>query len=395
VCLGLVDRRKDKGFSQEQLELGKVNSIVVFPTVRPAISAMSDHVIDDYVAEDPVDNPHDVDVPPTHLLPPPVEQTYPDYIVQAILRQHAQRTQQEQAEQEQPEQAQNIQHAQQPMSKIKIAPPPRYIESVDLPLDTWLFRMQEYLGNMANTTEGIRTAASYMDGNAAIWWQSVVTSARAMGQEPFDLWEEFTGALRQYLCPGFTVKEDALTKILNHHQGSKSVSSYVAEFTNLKTRCGITDQGMLQHLFTNSLEPTVQYEVSKGQPNNLASAIHLAMKYEVMVNRLNRNHRQPRQQQQQAHQQQPQSRYQQPRQQQQPHRQQQQPRQQQPRAQTAAPRTNGAVPMEFDAMVMPGPLTDEERQRLFAEGGCYRCRAPGHTQFQCPRNNYQGNDNRQ
>lgn len=281
------------------------------------------------------------------------------------------------------------QHASQTNHRIKIAPPPRFTGSADLPLDTWIFRMREYLGVHADTSDGIRTAASYLDGNAAIWWQSIATSARANSQEPFELWEPFASALREYLCPGFTVSDDALRRLLNLRQHTLTVSTYVSDFTNLRTRSNIADEATLQHLFVNGLEPVVQFEVSKGKPTNLAMAIHLAMQYEVMANRLGHNNRPARQQ----HYQQPaQPRYQQPRQQQQQHH---QPRQQQPRQPPPQPaaRGNGPIPMDLDAIQLPPPLTEGERLRLRDVGGCFRCRQIGHTKLNCPW--YQGNGPRQ
>lgn len=305
---------------------------------------MSEHVINDYVEETTGQ-----------------EDAYPAEVVQAVLRQHG-----------------NSSH------RIKIAPPPRYTgAAADVSLDTWIFRTFEYLGDHANTSEGIRTAASYLDGNAAIWWQSIAISARALGQEPFDIWDEFAEALREYLCPGFTVAENALRRLLNHRQNNMSVSDYVSEFTNLRTRSGIRDEATVQHLFINGLEPVVQFEVTKSQPNNVAAAIHLAMRYEIMVNRLGQQRPSrplPI----------PPPRYQPP-----PRPQPQRPPQQQlPRPLPPLPvRANGPVPMELDNIQMPLPLTAAERTRLRDIGGCFRCRQVGHTKWNCPMN--QGNGPRQ
>jgi len=268
----------------------------------------------------------------------------------------------------------------------KRAPPPRYNDSGAIQLETWLFRMKKFLGPDANGLEAIDTATSYMDGNAAIWWQSVCTAANGAGLEPFESWDDFADGLRNYLCPGFSASDDAMTKLLNLRQHQKSVPEYVAEFTNLQTRAGLNDPKTLQHLFINGLEPEPQLHVTTHEAVNLAQAIHFALRHDISMNR---NKQRTRQRPHQAAAQPPR---------------QQAPRPQAPRPQAtrtpfrpqqAAGRHNGATPMDLDVLSMPEPLTPEEREYLRDNDGCFRCRELGHLQYNCPWNSAPGNASRQ
>jgi hypothetical protein len=291
----------------------------------------------------------------------PVED-YPPEVVNAILRQYLGR------DNKRPHVA-------------KRAPPPRYNDSGTIQLETWLFRMKKFLGPDANGLDAIDTATTYMDGNAAIWWQSVCTASNDLGMEPFATWKEFADGLRSYLCPGFSASDDAMTKLLNLRQHQKSVTEYVAEFTNFQTRAGLNDPKTLQHLFINGLEPEPQLHVTTHEAANLAQAIHLALRHEISVSR---NKQRARQRPHQAAVQ--------------PH------RQPAPRPPTARPsfrpqqpagRYNGATPMDLDVISMPAPLTHEERELLREQNGCFRCRGIGHSQYNCPWNTASGNANRQ
>ena len=244
------------------------------------------------------------------------------------------------------------------MHSLKIAAPPKFSGSKsDLPLDTWLFKARQYVGDRANSTAGINVAASYLEGSAGIWWQSVVTSSNAF---PYATWSAFAEALRERLCPGVSVVEDATTELVNLRQGKRDLKTYIEEFTNLRTRSGRFDEATLKLLFINGLEGAFQFEAKKARPDSLEEAIALALNYDEMLRRAGK----PRTPAYYTYRPAGAARPAQP-------------------LPAAAPR-DGVVPMEVDALRARGPLTEEERDELRRTGGCFRCRMPGHTQHTCP-----------
>lgn len=250
-----------------------------------------------------------------------------------------------------------------PAATARSAAPPRYTGNErELPLDTWLYRAHQYVSSVQDPLQRINVAATYLDGNAAIWWQGHVVRDGDNYVHPYQTWSEFADALRRHLCPGITIVDDAIIRLKTITQGTKSISDYILEFNNTRTRAEVPDTEYCGHMmylfFISGLNPDIRFEIQKAQPKDLQQAIQVATQLEGLRRQLNKaTNSRP-----------------------QPVRQQYAPAAKSP-APPPPPSRPQVTPMDVDAI---GRLSEQERDELRRNGGCFRCRQYGHVQRNCP-----------
>ena len=235
--------------------------------------------------------------------------------------------------------------------ELKSQPPPVYTGNEnELTLDTWLFSMREYLDEQADTERGIKIAGTYLGGSARSWWKGLVTHAHQLGEAPFADWNDFADAIRRHLCPGIAYPDEALIKLHLLRQGSRTITQYIVEFTELRILAEFNDERALRLFFISGLNSEAQFELKKAKVDTLQGAIELATQYEELQRQTRRQPRPPSKQ----------------------------PFVPANRQASFTSRNTGPAPMELDVIRQ---LSIKELAKL---GRCFNCRDVGHLQEDCP-----------
>src|SRR5271154_1051431 len=162
----------------------------------------------------------------------------------------------------------------------KVSKPPTYDGKTRDPsrIHSWILRMEDYL-DLTRCPEGdkSRVAATYLQDNAFIWYNSVIES---IGTDSHYSWDEMKVQFRQYFLPP---NADALwfDKWDQIHQ-STSVQQYVAEFKQIRTHLPHLPETYILNHFVRHLKREIQKKVELQQPSTLEDAISLADRIDVL-----------------------------------------------------------------------------------------------------------------
>ena len=162
----------------------------------------------------------------------------------------------------------------------KVSKPPTYDGKTRDPsrIHSWILRMEDYL-DLTRCPEGdkSRVAATYLQDNAFIWYNSVIES---IGTDSHYSWDEMKVQFRQYFLPP---NADALwfDKWDQIHQ-STSVQRYVAEFKQIRTHLPHLPETYILNHFVRHLKREIQKKVELQQPSTLEDAISLADRIDVL-----------------------------------------------------------------------------------------------------------------
>jgi len=217
---------------------------------------------------------------------------------------------------------------------------------------------------ISDDAERLRYATCLLRGPALRWWRDMPEEKRPL------TWVDFTQRLIAYFIPA-GAEVTARSQLSRLFQRS-SVADYTDRFRAICINIPSMTDAEKKNAFTLGLKSDVRRQVAFSNPATFEEAVALAARIDDILFQEGRrdNRRLP-------------------------------PLRSTGGASTsAAPTNSGPVPMDLNA-VQPGDnntrlgkLTDSERERLRANGACFRCRQPGHMSSQCPLRNQQGNGQR-
>jgi hypothetical protein len=191
--------------------------------------------------------------------------------------------------QQQLQQQQQQQQQQQPFSSFRPRPPhPQPFRGVvGSAVDTWIRSIEiqlEYYkgipGSFANERDQIAFAASCFTEAALMWW----TSNQLHSQ--ISTWQQFKQVVLQRFQP-IEAGLQARQRLYTLKQGTnQSVTSYVEQFQRLLTP--ITDMGEADKInyFTHGLKPQIYAKVVERKPQDLQTAMSLAIEREAISNHI-------------------------------------------------------------------------------------------------------------
>lgn len=222
----------------------------------------------------------------------------------------------------------------------------------------------------------VAIAGSLLRGNAAIWWQRVVSEAADIGvAENQCTWEVFMELIRQAFRP-VNFKARARDKLAKLRQRT-SVADYVAQFSALAFEIPDLGEAEKNDRFFRGLKPQIATEIAiKGDPETFEELVRMAERIDALRYRSFQLDK---------------------------------PKFFQNRsiiANTAfqPPANGGPTPVELGSVMRAtdsshkrryNPLTPELRQQLIKEGKCFYCRQPGHTALACSTKKQRPNGQRQ
>lgn len=258
-------------------------------------------------------------------------------------------------------------------------------------LRNWIFASRRYLQLVgASQDEEVLVASTYLEGKASLWFQTWYDVALASSSTAFVAWDVFVAALRSAFSP--PNHQYHLRERLANLAQKGSLADYVAEFRGIRLELEISDSEALDR-FIRGLRPYTQGQIHLYAPETVIKAIEIADKIEASYLASRRAAA--------------------------PHtpsrlsagpsrlaygvgatvppRASPVPRTAMTNYATAMPSSSssragavnpgvypggGPAPMAIDA-ARPVKLTNEERERLRAQGSCFRCRRPGHFAPAC------------
>ena len=245
--------------------------------------------------------------------------------------------------------------AQPTLVPLKSAKPETYHgvhEASNLTPDTWLFQMKQYIElHHHDPDDAIPFAATYLQGNALLWWRKLTHIPST--------WDAFCDALTKEFQPidATRAARNTLANLVQTH----SVSEYTAAFRILALAIPDLSLAETLHHYTFNLKPKTRMEVEICNPTTLEEATHIANLYDTIAF----NTKNPYQ---------PNTTY--------------LPANQMPTLRQTQTSTT-AIPMDLSAVAalvtkrLP-KLTPAEYDHLKATGGCFRCRQRGHLAQNCP-----------
>ena len=216
---------------------------------------------------------------------------------------------------------------------------------------TWLFQLRQYfrLWPTMGNSEKIHYAVTLLRAHAMNWWEQQEQRIRLGNSETIDTFEKFEREITKQFG-GFDTVERARDTLASLRQVS-SVEAYVRRFRETLLLLGADNylDSDMCHRFILGLKPWIQRLVKIEAPGTLDEAMQMAERIDRV-------------------------------------------RVADP---TRTPRPNHAdsshtTPMEIGAVTPGRPkyrkLTDQDRQRLMENHGCFYCRKPhaGHTSRNCP-----------
>jgi hypothetical protein len=216
-------------------------------------------------------------------------------------------------------------------------------------LEPWLFQVERYCEMAPVPAEDqVKFAGGLLEGNPASWWLAV---HQDIEEKPVnEQWEAFRTQIKAHFQP-INTAVDARTRLDQLRQRT-SVLIYNTEFREIMLLLPNMHEEDRIYAYLKGLKPAVANQVAMQQPTTLIVAQSLAtttdtIQFQHMPRRPTFNHRpvdRPT-----------------------------------PRAEYRGP-----APMDLDAI---GKLTNDERERLRKNGGCFRCRKTGHLARDCTMSN--------
>jgi len=154
-------------------------------------------------------------------------------------------------------------------------PNPFYGKRGEKPL-LWTSRMQSYL-QLANVpaTQHVATAASYLEGNAAIWWQVLSMDQTRV---PTD-WKTFVDLLRKQYEP-LESSEDARRKLRRLTQ-TGPVSDYIAAFQSLMASIPDMAEADQKLYFCDGLKSRTRDEANRNYNSSLAEIMAAVQRFDA------------------------------------------------------------------------------------------------------------------
>lgn len=162
----------------------------------------------------------------------------------------------------------------------KVSKPPTYDGKTRDPsrIHSWILRMEDYL-DLTRCPEDFksRVAATYLQDNAFVWYNSVIESR---GVDLHYSWDEMKVQFRQYFLPP---NADALWfDRWDQIRQLTSVQQYAADFKQICTHLpGMPETYILNH-FVRHLKREVQKKVELQQPSTLEDAVRLADRIDIL-----------------------------------------------------------------------------------------------------------------
>ena len=235
-------------------------------------------------------------------------------------------------------------------------------------VDNWLFSINQYLkacGQDLSDQVKVDFAAAQLRGPANIWWRTVQERAARDPAQGISTWATFSEKLHGQFKPINTrrVARDKLARLTQ----TKSVAEFAHQLRILSLDIpGITEEEQLDR-FIRGCRPAISMELEFKEPATLEEAIRLAERMDEVRYRTSRFHH---------------DHY----------------------VPWPASRQEEPTPMELGSMSQFAPrgnqpsrstgfhhpprtrLTAEERQKLWDENRCFKCRRTGHVALACPEN---------
>jgi hypothetical protein len=226
--------------------------------------------------------------------------------------------------------------------RVKIPAPSKYNGKRDPEaIREWLYEINNYSAFFEFTdAKKLVLITYYLEGTAAAWW-----TQKCLSETIPATWVLFETQLRDEFLPKNHVKLTR-TKLHNLRQVT-SVASYSAAFRRLLLNLPTIDEATMVHHFINGLKPMTQLHVELHDPQTLNAAELLALKVDDIQFTRQRESGKPN-----------------------------------------PPRHNHDSKATLNNL-SGGPsknlakLTDAERTRLRAIGGCFKCRQRGHLAKEC------------
>lgn len=139
--------------------------------------------------------------------------------------------------------------------------------------------MDEYLaiGNVSDAAKS-KLAASFLDGEAFIWYRALAEKLREQRYIP---WDYMKNELLKYFSPpnAEAMWLDKWDKI----QQITSVAQYVAQFQTVVTHLQNMPEALVLEHFIRRLKPKLQLKVTLRKPQSLDEAIEIADRYDVLT----------------------------------------------------------------------------------------------------------------
>src|SRR5206468_9739553 len=120
---------------------------------------------------------------------------------------------------------------------MKHMEPPKFKGLGDTkPVIMWLRMMQEYIRKMEVAEEDmVDVVSAFLEGDAAIWWTSMLLKMDRNTEDPILSWADFTEAIICYVGGGDTDTEDARLEWRRLRQ-TGTVNDFIQRFNVLLTR---------------------------------------------------------------------------------------------------------------------------------------------------------------
>jgi hypothetical protein len=204
------------------------------------------------------------------------------------------------------------------------------------------------LTNLTDPVQQVQYAVHFLGETGLLWWRGVEDS------RPVWTWQQFKEA---FLTAHVAIDpvETARQHLDKLRQGDNTANYYAVQFRNVALQIPTLSEADKIHRFVSGLRPNIAQQVRIQDPDTLEAAMRIAVRAEdpKKTSYTYPNHNNNRSRNNQG---------------------------------------NGSTPMELGAMRgQPSSsklrnkynLSWQEKQRLFDEGRCYRCKKVGHTSANC------------